>query len=480
MAGVSPRVTSATRRPASPFPSPFDRRTARGGVQLETAARRAAQTILERPRGTRWFLAADNDADGICAAGVMAAALRRAGHAFQFRASRQKDADAYRELAGTVCDGVVVLDKGSSHLDVLSDVARRIEGPVVVIDHHGLPAELPDNVTVVNPRGLGLDGSRDASAATTAAAVALQMQDANLDLAGIALAGATGDWQHHGGWQGWNKELLQRAAAAGHLEQRRTPAVVGIDLADALTHTEPPTPGLGEREAAQDFVARLGMESVRDVEELDDEARARLLSAWALQHLAHGSGVEPEALVWPVWHDRRMGLGIRHLFRLMDACGRTGAAPVGFAYILGDAAAGAAVRERFDDYTQRLGDAILHLRQEGTRRMRGCQVAWTDDPAFTGMVGGIGMQHILDPAHGPAVVLAKRPDGDVQVSTRGTHEQVAAGMDLGRAVDRAAKEVGREGGGHPIASGTVVAPGDVDALLEALDRQVFRDLGTAP
>ncbi len=437
-------------------------------MDLHGAAAIAAQTIRSR---RRWFLAADSDADGLTAAAVMATALARAGIGFQVRNSRQKDEAAYLALESMACDGYVLLDKGSSHLDVLAELGRRTGRLVVVVDHHGLPDKIPEGITLVNPRNLGMDGSRDACAATTAFAVALALDPRNLDLAGIALAGAVGDWQHRGGWQGWNKQIIDQALAAGHLEERHGPALIGTDLVDALTHTDPPTPGMvGDHDAARAFLETLGMEGVRDVEELAPDAQSRLLSAWTLHHLQHGSPPDVvDRLTRRALWDRRTGTGVRHLFRLMDACGRTGQAAVGLGFMLGDKAAEPDVREAFADYAGRLHAAVQRLRMEGSDGLQACQVAWTDDPALTGMVGGIGMTHVLADRHRPAVILAKRPDGDVQVSTRGTHEAVEAGLDLGDAVRSAASTVGRDGGGHPVASGTVIASADVDAFLAALD-----------
>ncbi len=437
-------------------------------MDLHAAAAKAAKTIRSR---RRWYLAADSDADGLTAAAVMATALARAGIGFQVRNSRQKDEAAYLALEPMACDGYILLDKGSSHLSVLADLGRRTDRLVVVVDHHGLPDEIPAGITLVNPRDLGMDGSRDACAATTALAVALALDPRNLDLAGIALAGAVGDWQHRGGWQGWNQQIIEQATAAGHLEERIGPALIGTDLVDALTHTAPPTPGLaGDHDAARAFLSTLGMEDVRDVEELPTDAQSRLLSAWTLHHLQHGSSPDVvERLTRQSLWDRRTGTGVRHLFRLMDACARTGQSAVGLGFMLGDKAAEPDVRAAFADYASRLQSAVQRLREKGAEGLQACQVAWTDDPALTGMVGGIGMTHVLPDRSRPAVILAKRPDGDVQVSTRGTHEAVASGLDLGDAVHSAAATVGRDGGGHPVASGTVIDASDVDAFLAALD-----------
>ena len=123
----------------------------------------------------------------------------------------------------------------------------------------------------------------------------------------------------------------------------------------------------------------------------------------------------------------------------------------------------------FARYRDVLAAGVRRLRDEGARPMRALQVAWTDDPAYTGMVGGIGMTHVLPDRRRPVAILAKRPDGQVQVSTRGHEAQVGAGLDLGRAVQAAATAVGSEGGGHPIAAGAVIPAARADAFLAALD-----------
>ncbi len=439
-------------------------------VALDSAAARAADAVRALPAGSRWFLACDADADGLCAAAVAAMALQRAGHRFQARASREKTRAFYEGLAAVACDGFVVLDKGSSHLDVLAELADAGR-PVVVLDHHNLPDPLPeaDGLWLVNPRAEDMDGSRDASAATTAAAFALALGgDRNLDLGPAALAGAIGDWQHEGGWRGWNLELLERCRTAGHVTERAVPAFVGIDLAEAVGRTTPPWSRFhGDR--AGDALRALGIDPAAEPEELTDEQVAALLDALVLDALAAGHEARPEDLLRDVTTDARLDIGLRHLFRVVDACGRRGDAATGLAYLFGSAGARAGAMEHFRAYKADLAAAIERLRREGAEAHAALQWARTDLPELTGMVGGLGMTHFLADRARPVVVTAPRPDGAVQVSTRGTHDQVAAGLDLGRAVAHAAQSVGFEGGGHPIAAGAVVAADRLDAFVAALD-----------
>ncbi|HUR61754.1 MAG TPA: DHH family phosphoesterase [Candidatus Thermoplasmatota archaeon] len=452
-------------------------------ARFQAAAARAAAVIRGMPRGTHWFLACDNDADGLCAAAVAAQALLRTGHRFTIRASRDKTESHYRTLFGEPWDGLILLDKGTSHLALFSELAAP-QRPVLVVDHHNLPPDAPHpTVTLLNPRAEGLDGSRDASAATSAAALALALcGEPALAWGPIALSGAVGDWQHMGGWQGWNRELLDRCRAAGHLRVVPMPPLFGLDLAQAIRHAGPPVPGAQTPEQARAFLLAAGVDPDAEVDELDEEGRTRLVSALVAAHLAAGSTPPPhDVLLAPMDFNARLGRSLRQVFRTVDACGRGGAAATALAYLMGDPAAASEAQALFTSYKAALQAGLAALREEGTQARNAVQVAWTANPDHTGMVAGIGMVHVVEPRL-PLCMLARRPDGLVQVSTRGTHAQVAAGLDLGAACLAAARAVGAEGGGHPVAAGAVVQEGSVEPFLAALDADLARQgfLGAGP
>jgi RecJ-like exonuclease len=388
------------------------------------------------------------------------------------RASRDKTTAAYRAIFEEEWDGLIVLDKGTSHAGELADGARRTNRPVIVLDHHNLQGAVPDGVTLVNPRASGLDGSRDASGATTAMAFALALAGpAAWPWGPVALSGAIGDWQHMGGWQGWNREVVEQSRKAGHLVTVVQPAFIAVTLAEAVARFTPAIPGVhGDAGAAAKFLESLGIDPDGEVEDLPIEEQARLVSACALRLLAAGSdGSDIARLSLPTEHDVRLGTSLRHVFRIVDACGRTGATGAGIAFLLGDKSAKAEALAGFTAYRTVLSAGVRQLREEGTKALLAVQYAWTLDPAYTGMVAGIGMTHILRDRRRPVALLALRPDGLVQASTRGNEAQVAAGMDLGRACQLAATAVGAEGGGHPIAAGAVIPADQADAFLAALD-----------
>ncbi len=453
---------------------------------FQQAAARAADAVRARPPGTRWFLDCDTDADGLCAAAVCAAALRSVGHRFTIRASRDKHDAAYADLFALDADGHILLDKGSSHLATLGAGARRTGRPVLVIDHHnvvGHPGGTadprdedrilhPQGVVLLNPRDCGLDGSRDASAASTAVAFAIALaRDNAAAWFPVGLSGAIGDFQHVPQWKGWNLYLLEQARSAGHVRDVHQPLLIGVTLAEAVARRRPGVPGLhGDLAASEAFLASLGLDPEAEAEDLKPEAQTRLVSALALRLLADGQAPDAAAsLVEPVEHNVRLGTSLRHVFRIVDACGREGHAATGIAYLLGDRQAKAEALSIFARYKATLHDGLKRLGREPPATRTAVQVAWTGDPAYTGMVAGLGLLHVVADRSRPLAVLAERPDGAVQVSTRGLEAQVRRGLDLGAACSAAARAVGHEGGGHPVAAGAVVPADKVEAFLAALD-----------
>lgn len=406
-----------------------------------------AEAISAGP--TTWHLHGDVDADGLSAVTVMREALTRIGKTVTTSVSREKTAASYEKPFRTKADALLFLDKGSNQAEAISALGAKHGKWVGIIDHHGVP--LVVDIPMVNPRLCGLDGSLDASAATSAAAVALHL-GLPLSVATLGLVGAIGDWQHMSGWRGWNKQLLQQGLASGALQKQTQLRLVGLSVAEALDRS-----GWIEEPGSQ-FLERHGLPLVGDVDSLGPhEATLRK----ALKAIG-ATDIEHEVVV----HN---GMDLRRIFRVVDACGREGHPEVGMDFLL-DRIPEAEVH--FDRYAEAIGDNLERLREVGARRLRAVQHFHATGAAYTGMVGGIAMTHALPDKSVPICVTAETK-GALQVSTRGNQAMIEAGMNLGAAVSKAAKHVGAEGGGHTIAAGAVIPKDLLEPFLAELDEALI-------
>lgn len=400
-----------------------------------------------------WHLHGDIDADGLSAVTVMREALRVIGKTVTTSVSRDKTEASYEGVFHFDAEAFLFLDKGSNQAVEIQRIAQSRGVWAGIIDHHGVPEQA--DVPMVNPRLCGLDGSLDASAGTTAAAVALYL-GLPLRVAVLGLVGAIGDWQHMSGWRGWNRELIKRGLEEKVLHKQTQLRLIGVSVAEALDRS-----GWidDEPESGKEFLEKHGLPLVGDVDSLGPhEATLRkALNAIGATDLDH------EVVV----HN---GMDLRRIFRVVDACGREGHPQVGMDFLLDRIPE---AESHFDRYAEAIGDNLEALRREGTRRLRAVQHFHASKAAYTGMVGGIAMTHALPDKSVPICVTAEK-GSMLQVSTRGNKAMIEAGMNLGDAVSAAAQNVDAEGGGHTIAAGAVIPKDLLEPFLQALDEALMK------
>ncbi|MDX1611803.1 MAG: hypothetical protein R3185_05500, partial [Candidatus Thermoplasmatota archaeon] len=262
----------------------------------------------------------DDDADGIAAASVMAAALDRQGIPFHLTMGRL-DATDYPALEAH--DNLLLMDQGSGELDQLA----RHPGEVIVLDHHVVEGRAP-RIVHANPNLEGENGTDTCCAATLSLYTALHLDPVNTELAPIAMAGVVGDRQHVPKLRGSNASLAQRAISTGGLEaQRALPFPPGTSLNHAIASSvDPFLKGLtGRARAAHAFLEELGIEPSQPVDSLTAK-EARLLTSALVAHLL-SHGIEPrlaEELAGMRYYGEVAGrlVSAHQLSALFNACAR--------------------------------------------------------------------------------------------------------------------------------------------------------------
>jgi len=77
------------------------------------------------------------------------------------------------------------------------------------------------------------------------------------------------------------------------------------------------------------------------------------------------------------------------------------------------------------------------------------------------------MQYLLDQTK-PTIAISK-VEGTVKISSRGTRDLVAKGLDLAESLRKSAEPLGGVGGGHNVAAGATVPLVREDEFLKNLD-----------
>jgi RecJ-like exonuclease len=434
--------------------------------------RRAEEGLALVDGARRVRIVTHHDADGTTAAAILARALLRRGKAFHVSQTTVFDETVFRRMKEEDDELVLMSDMGSGQLDLL----ERLEVPVVVLDHHK-PLRDSDKVVHVNPHLVGIDGVRGACGATTSWLFVLLMDDANWDLAGVAMAGAIADRQHVAGYEGLNATLFREAIQRNLLTPEKALAFPDRPLAEAIAGQ--PSPYLvaltGRPEDVAALLGDLNLDPTARLRDLSSEER-RMLASYLATRLAK-QGARPDAIRTLVeekhWSERD-GLYVNEMSAYVNACARLGRQGVGLGLCLGDRDALVEAEGLRRQHTEELLAALRRLEEEGPHALAHIQFFYADEGSLTGEIASIAMQFFLDQRK--ATVGLAVTDGTTRVSSRGTKELVEAGVDLAAAMRDAAETVGGVGGGHNVAAGATVPKGKEEPFLARVDEIVGAQL----
>ncbi|MGC2359349.1 MAG: DHH family phosphoesterase, partial [Thermoplasmata archaeon] len=285
---------------------------------------RARALVLGHPG--RWRVIYHYDADGIASASSAMRALGRLGYPAQATALAGVERERMGELVRSTSSPILVLDTGSSWLDLL----RHHSQPVVVLDHHTYPGApspppLPDHVAFVNPLDWGVDGMREMCAATLTWLFTVFLDPKNWDNAPWGLSGAIGDRQHVGGFRGLTARLVEEAVLRSLVVRRPGVALFGPTMGAAIAGgIDPFVRGLsGRPEEVGRFLDGLGIDAARSPSSLTTEESRRLVTA--LRERLTKAGVPPEAiqiLDQDRWFVPSLGLDAEEVSNRQSAAGR--------------------------------------------------------------------------------------------------------------------------------------------------------------
>ncbi len=277
-----------------------------------------------------------NDADGLTSAGIMAHALLRAGIPFQLSIASKLDGGAViEEVNRSISSGELVIfcDMGSGHPELI----KQVGADVVIIDHHQPVGQSPPAKAVVNAHMVGIDGATDISASGTCYLVARELGTGNIDLAGLAIAGAVGDRQL---FRTANAFILEEALKSGGVVSIRKGLKVGGDgnLADVLAYSKEPFLDVtGFPEKAAEFLNQLGLSG--NIEDLSEEETSKLASAVALKLVKQASPEAIEAVIGGEVFllNRELVHNVYDFISILNTCGKQKVYGLALALCLKDA-----------------------------------------------------------------------------------------------------------------------------------------------
>ncbi len=397
---------------------------------MDAGAERMAQAVLT---GETVTIYGDYDVDGATSAALLIRLLRSLGNEPRYYIPDRllegygPSAEALVRIAGEGSSLIVTVDCGAMAHEALA-AAHAAGVDVIVVDHHKCSSDLPVATALVNPNRLD---ERETGAA-----------HGHLAAVGVAFLLAVA--------------ILRCLRQTGYFESRSEPNLFLL----------------------LDLVA-LG--TVADVAALHGLNRAMV--AQGLKMMARRENVGMAALIDaarltrpPTCSDLGFALGPR-----INAGGRVGESTLGVRLLTTeDPDEARAIAEQLSRLNEERRGIEALVQEEAEAQIAGqhnravlvlAGRGW--HPGVIGIVAG----RIKEKAGKPALVIAL--DADEAGNGKGSGRSIS-GVDLGAAII-AAKEAGLllAGGGHAMAAGLTIAPGQTEALADWLDARLGADVAAA-
>ncbi len=408
-----------------------------------------------------------NDADGLSSASILCHALQRKGIRFHTSIVARLDGPVVEMVSASVGedDLVVFCDMGSGQSDILAT----LKNAIVILDHHVPVGTSPARVHV-NPHLVGIDGAMHISASGTTYLVAKAMDPANVDLAGLAIAGAVGDKQL---MDTVNGSILREAIEAGVVSIRKGLKIGEGNIADVLEYTPEPFMDItGDRQKIDEFLDTLGIHG--NMHELSDEQLRKFTTAVALKLSKRSTSEAIDASIGDVYYlDRELITNVYDMVSVLNTCGKMEKAGIALSITMRDKTN---VQEARKMAIEQQGVITSNIRAAVNMLRTGQNIGYliTKNMESTGLIAST-MVRFIDPDR--PFVTVNNVDGLVKVSARGTRALVAKGLDLAFALREASKTLGGEGGGHNIASGASIPPGTEEKFVQLVDDIVGQQIG---
>jgi len=459
----------------------------------------AAKTILETVKEDGFIhVYSHYDADGIAAAGIIGKALFRLDARFRIKITQWIDGKLVDDVLVEKPQLIVFTDLGSGYANLLNQ--KLSDFKIVVLDHHQVGDEQEANFVHVNPHTHGIDGARDLSGSGVTYFVAKAMDEANVDLAPMAVVGALGDLQDKYDQRmlgGLNEKIVKDAKKADLLVVEKDLIFFGRETRPIhktlASTTNPFIPGIsGEEDKSLAFLVSLDIkpkygEKWRALRDLSEEEKKRLCSALADYLLSKGLRYEIANLVGHVyilnreepWTPLRDG---REFAVLLNATGRMDRPSLGISVCMGDR--GLALDEAnkiLEEYRRTINKYLgwVMEKPERMKEMENIYVVYGEEFIDDKIIGAISslLSTSLPNPEKPLIAYAYVKEEELaKISARTIDMITNKGVNLGEVMQVAAEKCLGKGGGHNIAAGAQVPIENINTFVKIVDELIGKQL----
>ncbi len=410
------------------------------------------------------------DTDGITSAAIFSRALQRLGKSFSLNITKNLDEEFIKSLPDD--HFLIFLDLASGSLKYLKD--KKTE--VIILDHHELTQEIPDNVFMINPV---LESQEQISSAGICYLFAKSISAQNKDLANLAIIGMVGDVHDQNIGKKYD-EIIKDADATMKKGLLIYPSTRPLDR--ALEYSSSPyIPNVtgsyrGVIELLKEANIPKNNGSYKALYELTNEEMTNLITAIMLKNTGK---MDTERLIGNLYllkfHNRLEDA--RELSALINACSRIGHPEIALGFCLGNKNSKLKAEKIYIEYKQHLISALKYITEAEKISGKNYTIINAKNNIKDTIIGTVASIISRSPTYseGTIIIALAYNEDKIKVSARMNGRQ---GRNVREVLDRVVVPLGGEVGGHPNAAGCIIAKHQelqfIQELQKVLDIELIK------
>ena len=424
------------------------------------------------------------DADGVSACSIMVRLLNNYNMKYSVSIVQQLTKDVLDGLGLEPYNYFVFTDIGSNSL---ADIRQVLNGKkVFILDHHTPEkAEKTEDIVLVNPHLVGIDGGKEISGAGVVYLFASMLDKKIESMAYVAVIGAMGDIQEENGFLKLNNEILDVAVNNGKIKIIKGLRIFGAQtkpLHKVLEYsTDPYIPDVtGSESGAIQFLQQIGINPKngngwKKIVHLNEEEIKKLVTGVIMKRLNKEDRAEDvlgNVYILKEEIKESPTRDVKEFATLLNACGRLGKASLGIGTCLGDAKMKKRAIASLSEYKREIVKSLRWFEENKESEFvfngEGFVIINAQDRVMPTIIGTLAS--ILSKSNGFKagtfiMSMAQLYDGNTKVSLRlsGRNNDV----DLKMVVEEVIKGMeGCEAGGHKNAAGAILPTEKEDEMVK--------------
>ncbi|MDO8508960.1 MAG: DHH family phosphoesterase [Nanoarchaeota archaeon] len=402
------------------------------------------------------------DTDGIASAAIFSRALQRWNKTFTLSIVKSLDEDFIKNLPED--NLLIFLDLASGSLKYLKDK----KNPVIILDHHEITQEIPENVLMVNP---SLENQESLCSAAICYFFAKSLSEQNKDLSTLALIGMIGD-NHQDNIGKRYDEIIKDADAVIKKGLLIYPSTRPLDK--ALEYSSSPyIPNVtgsykGVIELLREANIPKNNGAYKALYELTNEEMTNLTTSIILKNPGK---IESEKLIGNLYllkfHNRLEDA--RELSALINACSRMGYPFVSLGFCLGNKSLKSKAEKIYIEYRQHLVSALKYIAEAEKITGKNYTIINAKNNIRDTIIGTVASIISRSPLYseGTIIVALAYNEDKIKVSARITGKD---GRNVREVLDKVVVPLGGEVGGHPNAAGCLISKDKEVQFIQELQK----------